>query len=283
MIDLTIITVCYNNRDGLEKTICSVVDQTFKNYQFIIVDGGSTDGSVDVINNYNQFIAFWVSEKDNGIYNAMNKGISKAEGRYCLFLNSGDCLADKFVLQKVFECEPSADIVYGDVICIKSKWDKRLLKYPEKLTLFDFYKQSAAIHHQASFIRKELFDRYGTYDEDLKVIGDWEFFFRTIIVQRCSTMHLDKVVAIVEGAGRSHKVYSADDPFIAGDLEMRNTLIQKYFPDYILDDYKELAVFKIKRLDRIKMAFRRVFAHNSIGYRFLHSVYVRLSSLKSTD
>jgi glycosyltransferase involved in cell wall biosynthesis len=101
MIKLSIITINYNNRDGLEKTIRSVIDQRFTDFEFIVIDGGSTDGSVDNIRKYENKINYWCSEKDAGIYNAQNKGIKKAKGEYCLFLNSGDFLYNEDVLNKI--------------------------------------------------------------------------------------------------------------------------------------------------------------------------------------
>ena len=97
----SIITINYNNRDGLEKTIQSVINQTCQDFEFIIIDGGSTDGSVDIIKKYNDRINYWVSEPDKGIYNAMNKGILQAHGEYLNFMNSGDCFFDNEVLNKV--------------------------------------------------------------------------------------------------------------------------------------------------------------------------------------
>ena len=86
----SVITINYNNREGLNKTIKSVLCQSINDYEYIIIDGGSTDGSVDIINNNANFITYWVSEKDNGIYHAMNKGVAHAHGEYCIFMNSGD-------------------------------------------------------------------------------------------------------------------------------------------------------------------------------------------------
>jgi glycosyltransferase involved in cell wall biosynthesis len=97
---LSIITINYNNLSGLEKTIQSVLNQTLKNFEFIIIDGGSTDGSKEYNQEKNEFIDCWVSESDNGIYHAMNKGIKMAKGEYCLFLNSGDYLVDSEVSKK---------------------------------------------------------------------------------------------------------------------------------------------------------------------------------------
>ncbi len=126
MVKLSIITVNLNNSAGLRKTIESIVKQTFKDFEYIIIDGGSTDGSAEVIKEFADKITYWVSEPDKGIYNAMNKGILHAKGEYLLFLNSGDWLADDDLLSKVF-CEPrTADIIYGHMNFVSG--DKILLR-----------------------------------------------------------------------------------------------------------------------------------------------------------
>jgi glycosyltransferase involved in cell wall biosynthesis len=275
MLDLSIITVCYNNRDGLEKTILSIITQTYKNYEFIIIDGGSTDGSQEVIEKYRDSINYSVSEKDNGIYHAMNKGIMKASGTYCIFMNSGDFFADEYVLGKIFSSNLSSDIVYGDVIRVKSWWNKRVLHYPEKLTHYDFYKRTAAIHHQASFIKKELFNKYGSYREDVKLIGDWLFFFTAIIINQCTTQHVKIIVAIVNAGGISH-IHQADDPAILRDQEIRSDLIRTNIPDYIVSDYENQIMLMTRKSDKIKKHILKIVSEKTAINRILRSIYVKL-------
>ena len=112
---LSIITVNLNNRDGLLRTIESVISQTFKDFEWIVIDGGSTDGSKELIEQYADHFAYWVSEPDTGIYNAMNKGIKMAKGEYMQFLNSGDFLRSSTILYDVFSIMPKADIIYGNI------------------------------------------------------------------------------------------------------------------------------------------------------------------------
>ena len=109
----SIITINYNNVEGLRNTIKSVVNQTYTDYEFIIIDGGSTDGSVEVIKEYANIITYWVSEPDKGIYNAMNKGIEVANGEYLNFMNSGDCFYNNDVLQKVADYHLEKDMIVG--------------------------------------------------------------------------------------------------------------------------------------------------------------------------
>lgn len=109
----SIITVNYNNCDGLNKTILSVINQNYKDYEFIVIDGGSTDGSVDIIKLHESYITYWISEKDDGIYQAMNKGIRQAKGEYLNFMNSGDTFFDADVLNNVEKELSNYDIVIG--------------------------------------------------------------------------------------------------------------------------------------------------------------------------
>ena len=166
---LSIITINYNNRDGLQKTIDSVISQIWRDFEWIVIDGGSTDGSKELIEQNKSYFAYWCSEPDNGIYNAMNKGIAKAQGEYLFFLNSGDCLHEKDTLSKVFCHQELADVVYGDVNRV-SNYSSYIHYYPHKLTTH--YLITDGLCHQATFIRATLLKGYG-YREDLKQISDW--------------------------------------------------------------------------------------------------------------
>jgi len=230
--------VNFNNAEGLQKTIQSINSQTFKDYEFLIIDGGSTDASVDVICKYHTLLNYSVSEPDNGVYHAMNKGILKATGEYCLFLNSGDILANNKVLESVFDKVIDEDIIYGNAVKVKSHYH-RLIKYTPDLSLYDFYRTTAAIHHQATFIKKELFVSYGFYREDIKIIADWEFFFRVIIQNKVKTKYIDLTVCVFDGIGLSNVLKATDPDRILASQE-KETILKKYFPDYILADYKKL-------------------------------------------
>jgi len=254
MATLSIITVCYNDRSGLEKTINSVIQQSFKDFEYIVIDGGSTDGSVEILDRYKKFINYQISEKDEGTYHAMNKGIEKANGEYCIFMNSDDRFAYKNTLLKVFINHPDTDILYGNVIRVKSWWNRWLIKYPENLTILDFNKRTATVHHQATFINRDLFDRFGDYRTDLKLISDWEFFFRTIIKNSCSTRYLDEIIAVVDGTGKSHK-YSMDDPDIIYDLKIRDNILRNYIP---ADKFEELDRLKNVNANVLTKLFNKI-------------------------
>lgn len=165
---LSIITINYNNCEGLRKTIDSVLSQTWTDFEWIVIDGGSTDGSRELIERYQEHFAYWCSEPDEGVYNAMNKGIAKAKGEYLNFMNSGDTYYEAETLQKVFAEKRSADVVYGD--CLKVYEDHtEMIVYPNPM---EFYVISEGmICHQAMFIRSVLL-KDNPYDESMKICAD---------------------------------------------------------------------------------------------------------------
>ncbi len=173
MPKLSIITINYNNLEGLKRTVESVVNQTWQEFEYIVIDGGSTDGSTVYIESQSEHIDYWVSEPDKGIYNAMNKGIAKATGEYLLFLNSGDYLNDAMVLEKNHHHLKEKEIIYFNIKEIREDL-LRIKKCPEQITFSYMCKDS--IPHQSTFIRKSLFKIIGSYDENLKIVSDWKFF-----------------------------------------------------------------------------------------------------------
>ena len=179
---LSVITINYNNCDGLRKTIESVVNQTYKDFEYIVIDGGSTDGSVDVIKEYADRIDYWVSEPDKGIYNAMNKGVDVAKGQYHNFMNSGDVFCSTDTIERVFESNPIADIICGNVL-MPSRFEP-----PLKITFNKLF--SGTICHQAAFIIASLMKKY-KYDENLKIVADRKFFIQALILENCSYQAID--------------------------------------------------------------------------------------------
>ena len=193
----SIITINFNNSSGLRNTIESVIHQTYKDYEFIIIDGGSTDDSVNVIKDHQQHINYWVSEKDKGIYNAMNKGIIVAHGEYLIFINSGDMLYDDKVLELSLPYL-NTDIVHGIAENQNSIVSPLcLIKIPNKKEFF-----SPSLHHQACFFRRELFNN-SLYDENYKIVSDWKFYIEQILFHNCSFSHIPIKVALCEGEGIS--------------------------------------------------------------------------------
>lgn len=185
---LSIITINFNDHLGLDKTIQSVINQTFKDFEYIIIDGASTDGSVDVVKKYADNLTHWVSEPDTGIYNAMNKGTRMAQGEYCLYLNSGDFLAADDVLEKAFSYNFTEDIVSCNCLDFDEKHE--WLKVPPKnVSLFTFI--GGSLPHPTTFIKKEMLEKLGGYNESYRIMSDWCFFLEAMIIQQCSYRTLD--------------------------------------------------------------------------------------------
>lgn len=257
---LSIITINYNNAYGLQKTLESVINQTYKNFEYIIIDGGSVDGSKEIIEKYSNKFAYWVSEKDNGIYNAMNKGIKQAKGEYCLFLNSGDWLVDECVLEKVFLLNVHEDILYGNLLTMDSFCDKG----PERslLTLTDLF--FGTINHPSSFIKRILFQKYGLYNEEYKIVSDWEFFFKVICLARVSVRYLDIDISYFDMTGVSNENKALRN------LE-RNIVLKKELPKKLYEEYLQIAenrnkarvfdkIAKQKTLWFLIRAYNKIFA-----------------------
>lgn len=232
---LSIITITYNNAEGLCRTIQSVQSQTFRDFEHIIVDGGSTDGSVDLIREYadNEAIRqagykairqenskadnlassphhlitsspiMWISEKDRGVYDAQNKGIRIAQGEYCYFLNAGDTLCANDRLEKMM-MHAGEDIVYGNEIIVDGKGKQvGIARGVENPSFVDLY--NSCMKHQASFIRRSLFDKYGIYDADMRICSDFDWFFRVIAFHDDVTLQYKDVnIAYFENTGISH-------------------------------------------------------------------------------
>ena len=199
---LSIITINKNNAEGLRRTMESVVEQTYKDFEYIVIDGGSTDGSRELIEQYSDHLSYWVSESDTGIYNAMNKGLVKAKGEYVLMLNSGDWLVDERVLNNITPLLDGTDIVQGDVLVSQNgKWLKNCGYGKSELTFRDVY--NGCFLHQASFIRKELHDFYGLYDDTWKIAGDTVFFLNALGFGNATFKYVDVMVSCVEPQGVS--------------------------------------------------------------------------------
>lgn len=206
---LTIITVCYNIKDEIERTLESITNQSWQSFEWIVVDGGSTDGTLDIIKKYKNRIDILISEKDGGIYNAMNKGIKASGSKWLNFMNGGDCFADKNVLEKIFDNKDyDADVLYGKSNIINEDGSFVLIDYPRKLDKNYFYKK--CINHQASFIRRELFEKYGLYNENYRIVSDCEKWM-IYIDHRCKFQYLDEIVSCFYKGGVSSNKEAFDN------------------------------------------------------------------------
>lgn len=197
----SIVTVVYNGEAHLEQTITSVLEQDYPHIEYIIIDGGSVDRTCDLIKKYEDRIDYWVSEPDNGIYDAMNKGIRKATGTHISFLNADDYLIPG-CLSKVakYISETSADISYGNQMNI---WeDEGDVLTRTCIPNVDVIEQKMGIFHPATFVKKSVFDTYGLFDESFAISGDYEFIVR-VYAAGCSFSYLPTTVAAFRFGGAS--------------------------------------------------------------------------------
>ncbi|GAB3544055.1 glycosyltransferase family 2 protein [Spirosoma fluminis] len=230
MIPLSIITINLNNAAGLEKTAQSVSRQTFRDFEYIIIDGGSTDASRKVIEQVSEHVTYSVSERDRGIYHAMNKGIRRATGEYCLFLNSGDWLATPTVLEEVFASRPQADIVAGDIYFYDNK--KQEIRWcvnsPTNITARTLFQ--GTLPHQATLIRRRLFESVGLYNEQLKIASDWLFFVEAMLEHHCSYAHFPGVIAYFNMDG-----ISCDPATNNLSRQEQRLILQQRYPLFLVD------------------------------------------------
>ncbi len=204
MKKLSVVTVCLNDKDGAERTLRSLFSQSFDDFEHIVIDGGSTDGTLDVFEKYRDKIDKFVSEKDEGIYDAMNKGVSLAEGEYVFFLNAGDWLVSRNSLERAFAPPPAAEIVYFDALIETPKG--RLVRKPSPSKLSDLFMYLDTIPHQNSFTAKKLFDRAGLFDKKYKIAADYEFFLRALYVFRADYEYRNFPIAVNDLKGTSSKL-----------------------------------------------------------------------------
>lgn len=246
---LSIITINRNNAAGLEKTMRSVAKQSFKEFEYVVVDGASTDGSVETIKKLEaEFVHLkWVSESDSGIYNAMNKGIRMASGDYIQILNSADCLASEDVTGRMLEALEKANypsILYGNMIKCFPDGRKMLDRSfaGNEITMLGMYK--GTLNHDPAYIRRDLFDKYGYYDESLKIVSDWKWYVQAIVIGGEKPRYVDIDVTLFDMTGISETNL---------DLckEERKKELDKMFPQAILTDYERYA-FPIEQMSRLQ-------------------------------
>jgi glycosyltransferase involved in cell wall biosynthesis len=199
MKKVSIITICLNEKNNIEKTIKSVIDQNCTNFEYLVIDGGSTDGTAKIISKYGDKLSYFVSEKDSGIYSAMNKGIEHSNGEYLLFLNGGDYLSDINILSNFINKDFNEDIIYGNLF-LDNKKKQKIFK---NIKIDNEYLFNNYISHPSTFIKKDLFDKYGLYNEKYKIAGDYEFFLRVIIKYKATCRYFDEGVSVYNTNGIS--------------------------------------------------------------------------------
>lgn len=263
---LSIITINRNNAVGLRKTMESVLSQTYRDIEYIVIDGGSTDSSVEVIKDYVNQLNIedrrlkidWISEPDKGVYNAMNKGIMRATGEYVYILNSGDCVAAPDTIERMVAVLNSLNanslnntenvpILMGNIVRVhgnKKEYaplprgiddrciDDRLILRPMDVSMLTFY--SGTVPQDAAFVRRELFEKYGYFDESLKICADWKLYLNMIALGGIRPMHVDIDVVLFDMSGISNTNNELR-------LAERRAYLEKVLPAPVLKDYDSYA------------------------------------------
>ena len=253
---LSIITINRNNAVGLEKTMRSVATQTIKDLEYIVVDGASTDGSVAVIKRLESDFAHlkWVSEPDTGIYNAMNKGLRMASGDYAQILNSGDCLAAADVTDRMLAALDDAgrpSILYGNMVKCFPDGRKVVDKCfaGQEITMLGMY--TGTLNHDPAYIRHDLFEKYGYYDESLTIVSDWKWYLQSVIVGGEKPKYVDMDVTLFDMTGISESNKELD-------RAERKQVLGQLFSPAVLADYERYAfsIEQFKRLQRHPFAYK---------------------------
>lgn len=235
---ISIITVCLNAKETIEDTFLSIFNQTYNNIELIVVDGVSKDSTLVIIDKYKDKITYFISEKDNGIYDAMNKGIKASNGDFIVFLNANDVFYDNFVLEKVAKAldeNPQAEILFGDVEYISADGKKMIIQ------TFDDIKNNVSlifdnICHQSIFYKKTLFERYGRYSKEFKIYADWDFNIKTLVENQVAAIYLPIIISKFQLGG-----ICSDKKNRRICKKERKILIDKYYkkikPLIILQDF----------------------------------------------
>jgi glycosyltransferase involved in cell wall biosynthesis len=204
---ISITTVCFNSAETIEDTIKSILSQDYKDIEYIVVDGGSTDGTLDIINRYKNKIAKVISEPDNGIYDAMNKGLRSSTGGILATLNGDDVYADKSIVGRMVEFIESKnlDAAYGDLIYVDCRDTGQIKRFwqPGRYKKGAFYR-GWVIPHPTFFCRKEIFEKHGYFNDKMEIAADFELMLRFIEKHRITVGYLPKVIVKMRTGGKAN-------------------------------------------------------------------------------
>lgn len=250
MKKISVITVNYNNRNGLEKTIRSVALQTYPNIEYIVIDGGSEDGSAEAIYDNAKNITYYCSEKDNGTYDAMNKGIHKATGDYVLFLNSGDMFCNKDVLQNIFGHNVlQSQLVVGRQYQLRNGRRKSSRRIAANGINEDFL-VSNTLPHQATFISRILLNEIGGYRLDYRIVADWVFWYEAIVDYGATIESVNTFVAVMDEEGLSADIDKCRDE-MARFLSKRHTSLSTDMWKHIIQQNNDSYMYNRARRGKI--------------------------------
>lgn len=230
---ISIITVCLNAKDTIEETLLSIINQTYNDIELIVIDGASTDGTLEIIDKYKDRISHFISEPDSGIYDAMNKGIKLASGDFIFFLNANDVFYDEKVLENVVnastenkDAKTQAKILFGDVEYIsKDKKTSQILRFNNIKD--DFSLILSNICHQCIFYHKSLFEGFGLYSNQFKIYSDWDFNIKCLVENKIQALYLPLIVSKFQLGG----ICSSEKNKQICSKEKKD-LVKKYYPNF---------------------------------------------------
>ena len=209
-LKISIITVSFNSAKTIKETIESILIQDYNNIEYIIIDGGSSDETINIVKSYSEKISYFISEKDNGIYDAMNKGIKAATGDIIGILNSDDFYPNSFVLSNVarsFE-KYNCDAVYGDLVYVKAKDTTQIKRYWQAGNYnTSKIKNGWMLPHPTFFVKKVMYDRYGLYNTDLKSAADYEMILKLLYKENISVQYIPMILVKMRMGGASNSTF----------------------------------------------------------------------------
>lgn len=256
---VSIITACYNAEKTIEDTIKSVAKQTYKNFEYIIIDGASKDRTLEIIEKYKNVVSILISEPDTGVYNAMNKGIKAATGDLIFFLNADDVFINELVVKQFAEFAKNnvAGLILGNII-LMDKYDGRV--YHEKQSLIDNIQLfNSTVFHPATFFRKEVFEKYGLYNEKNKIASDYEWYLNYFVKNNGDYAYADKSVSIFSMGG-----LSSNEECEKIHKEERKNLQNQYFSNTQIKIFNCLKKIYPRKINKI--SFRKNLAKLCLNY-----------------
>jgi len=256
----SIVTVVYNGEKHLECAIQSIINQTYKNIEYIIIDGGSTDNTLQIIKKYDSTINHWISEPDNGIYDAMNKGIKKATGDYIGILNSDDFYEPDALQIMVDEIKkaPEADILFGDLFMINEYLSEKQLQTCMRGKNLE---NGFSIWHPTTFVRREVYNKFGLFDTSYKIAADYELLLR-FRKRKCHFKYINQAITnFREGGISSYNflVIQETDQLLRTHTGWSNAVKVKY---------RKLLVYILQKIFMFLLGQKR---YHQITYKYIHN------------